>query len=46
VKLIVDSKEKEKEQQKNPGELGLSGKPGSNSLKEVLQFKVVYWGPG
>ena len=44
--MIVDSKEKEKEQQKNRGGLGLSGKSGSNSLKEVLQFKVVYWGPG
>ena len=44
--MIVDSKEKEKEQQKNRGELGFSGKSGSNSLKEVLQFKVVYWGPG
>ena len=44
--MIVDSKEKGKEEQKNGGELGLSGKPGSNSLKEVLQFKVVYWGPG
>ena len=44
--MIVDSKEKEKELQKNRGELGLSGKSGSNSLKEVLQFKIVYWGPG
>ena len=44
--MIVDSKEKGKEEQKNGGELGLSGKSGSNSLKEVLQFKVVYWGPG
>ena len=44
--MIVDSKEKKKEQQKTRGELGLSGKSGSNSLKEVLQFKVVYWGPG
>jgi len=46
--VIVDSKEKErgKEGQKNEGELGLSGKSGSNALKELLQFKVVYWGPG
>ncbi len=38
--MIIDSKDKEKEK------LGLSGKPSSNILKEVLQFKVVYWGPG
>ena len=38
--MTVDSKEKEKER------LGISGKSGSNSLKEVLQFKIVYWGPG
>ena len=38
--VIIDSKEKEKEK------LGLSGKSSSNILKEVLQFKVVYWGPG
>ena len=38
--MIIDSKEKEKEK------LGLSGKSSSNILKEVLQFKVVYWGPG
>ena len=44
--MIVDSKEKGEEEQKNGGELGLSGKSGSNFLKEVLQFKVVYWGPG
>jgi len=44
--VIVDSKEKGEEEQKNGGELGLSGKSGSNFLKEVLQFKVVYWGPG
>jgi signal recognition particle receptor subunit beta len=44
--VIVDSKEKRKEEQENGGELGLSGKSGSNALKEVLQFKVVYWGPG
>jgi signal recognition particle receptor subunit beta len=40
--VIVDSKEKEKEKEK----LGISNKSGGNSLKEVLQFKVVYWGPG
>ncbi|MHA1460293.1 MAG: GTP-binding protein [Promethearchaeota archaeon] len=44
--MIVDSKGKEKEQQKNQRELVLSGQSGSNALKEVLQFKVVYWGPG
>ncbi len=46
--MIVDSKEKgrEEEGQKDEGELGLSGKSGLNALKEVLQFKVVYWGPG
>jgi signal recognition particle receptor subunit beta len=48
--LIVDSKEEQKEgqeeEQKNDEELGLSGKSGSNALKEVLQFKIVYWGPG
>ena len=44
--MIVDSKEKGEEEQKDGGELGLSGKSGSNSLKEVLQFKIVYWGPG
>jgi len=46
--VIVDSKEKgkEEEEQKNDSELGFSGKSGSNSLKEVLQFKIVYWGPG
>jgi len=38
--VIIDSKDKEKEK------LGLSGKSSSNILKEVLQFKVVYWGPG
>jgi len=27
-------------------QLGISDKSGNNSLKEVLQFKVVYWGPG
>lgn len=50
--MIVDSKEKEirskqrKEGQKSEEELGFSGKSGSSALKEVLQFKVVYWGPG
>jgi signal recognition particle receptor subunit beta len=38
--VIIDSKDKEKEK------IGLSGKSSSNILKEVLQFKVVYWGPG
>ena len=44
--MIIDSKEKGKGEQKDGGELGLSGESGSNALKEVLQFKVVYWGPG
>ena len=38
--MIIDSKDKEKEN------IVLSGKSSSNTLKEVLQFKVVYWGPG
>ncbi|GAH06805.1 unnamed protein product, partial [marine sediment metagenome] len=38
--MIIDSKDKEKE------DIVLSGEPSSNILKEVLQFKVVYWGPG
>ncbi len=44
--MTVDSKRKGKEAQKEGEELGLSGKSCSNSLKKVLQFKVVYWGPG
>jgi len=44
--VTVDSKRKGKEAQKEGEELGLSGKSCSNSLKKVLQFKVVYWGPG
>ena len=38
--MTIDSNQKEKER------LGISEKSGSNSLKEVLQFKIVYWGPG
>ena len=38
--MIIDSKDKEKE------DIVLSGESSSNILKEVLQFKVVYWGPG
>jgi len=38
--LTIDSNQKEKKR------LGISDKSGSNSLKEVLQFKIVYWGPG
>lgn len=38
--MIVDSKDKEKEK------AVLSGESSTNILKEVLQFKVVYWGPG
>ena len=42
--MIIDSNQKEKELEKE--QLDISGKSGTNSLKEVLQFKVVYWGPG
>lgn len=38
--MIVDSKDKEKDK------VILSGESSTNVLKEVLQFKVVYWGPG
>ena len=42
--MTVDSNEKGKDLEKE--ELAISDKSGANSLKEVLQFKVVYWGPG
>ena len=42
--MTVNSNHKEKELEKE--QLGISDKSGTNSLKEVLQFKVVYWGPG
>ena len=42
--MTLDSKKKGKELEKE--EIGISDKSGANSLKEVLQFKVVYWGPG
>lgn len=38
--MIVNSKDKDKEK------AILSGESSTNILKEVLQFKVVYWGPG
>ena len=38
--MIIDSKDKEKD------DIVLSDESSSNILKEVLQFKVVYWGPG
>jgi len=38
--VIIDSKDKEKEN------IVLSGESSLNILKEVLQFKIVYWGPG
>ncbi|MHA2287161.1 MAG: GTP-binding protein [Promethearchaeota archaeon] len=38
--MIVDSKDEEKE------DVEISGNSSKNVLKEVLQFKVVYWGPG
>ncbi len=42
--MTVDSNKKGKELEKE--EFGISVKSGTNSLKQVLQFKVVYWGPG
>jgi len=39
--VTIDSNQKEKDL-----ELEISGKSGTNSLKQVLQFKIVYWGPG
>jgi len=38
--VIVDLKDKKKDNE------ALSGKSSTNILKEVLQFKIVYWGPG
>jgi hypothetical protein len=38
--MMVGSKEKEKKKAR------ISGKSGTNKLKGVLQFKIVYWGPG
>lgn len=38
--MIIDSKDKEKEK------VVLSSESSANILKEVLQFKVVYWGMG
>ena len=38
ISVIIDSKDKEK--------VVISGESSSNILKEVLQFKVVYFGPG
>ncbi len=42
--MTLDSNDKGKELEKE--ELGINEKSGTNSLKEVLQFKVVYWGSG
>lgn len=42
--MTVNSNNKDKELEKE--ELGISDKSGTNSLKKVLQFKIVYWGPG
>ena len=42
--MTIDSNQKEKKLEKE--QLDISGKVGTNTLKEVLQFKVVYWGPG
>ena len=43
-KVTIDSNQKERDMEKK--QLDISGKAGKNTLKEVLQFKVVYWGPG
>ena len=40
LSVIIDSKDKDKEK------VVISGESSSNILKEVLQFKVVYFGPG
>ena len=40
----VDSKRKQKELGKN--DLSISNKSGDSFLKDIIQFKVVYWGPG
>ena len=42
--MTVGSNQKEKQLEKE--QLDISDKSGKNSLKEVLQFKIVYWGPG
>ena len=42
--MTIDSNQKEKELEKE--QFGISDKAGRNSLKELLQFKIVYWGPG
>jgi len=42
--MTIGSNHKEKHLEKE--QLGISDKSGANFLKEVLQFKVVYWGPG
>ena len=43
-KVTIDTKESKKERERE--RLGISEKTGTNTLTEVLQFKVVYWGPG
>jgi len=42
--VTIDTKESKKERDRE--RLGISEKTGTNTLTEVLQFKVVYWGPG
>jgi len=42
--VTIDTKESKKERERE--RLGISEKTGTNTLTEVLQFKVVYWGPG
>ena len=42
--MTIDTKECKKEKERE--RLGISEKTGTNTLTEVLQFKVVYWGPG
>lgn len=43
-KVTIDTKESKKERERE--RLGISEKAGTNILTKVLQFKVVYWGPG
>ena len=42
--MTIDSNDKENELEKE--QLDISDKSGIYALKEVLQFKIVYWGPG
>ena len=42
--MTVNFNQKGKELEKE--QLNISGEIGNNALKKVLQFKIVYWGPG